>query len=122
MNRKIISIGLIILFVNVAHPHVSFAEQAYGCFVGQDATGGQAVLRLAAERYGDYYEVYGTIASAAIGQMRVKADGWSGAGRMFYRHEYENGAMYIKIVNYTGTSFTLEVEGYGSFPFQRTNC
>ena len=80
------------------------------------------MLLLAQERYGDYYGIFGVIRSAAIGTMQVKADGWSGAGRMFRGHEYESGALYIQISDYTGSSLVLSVEGYGSFPFQMTRC
>ena len=97
-------------------------QQEQGCFVGRDHTGGSAMLWLAAERYGNYYEIFGTIRSAAVGTLRLKADGWSGAGRMFRGHEDESGALFIQISNYTGSSLHLSIEGYGSFPFQRTRC
>lgn len=98
------------------------AQQAAACYVGRDYTGGEARLEVVAERYGDFFEIYGTLRSAAVGTMRLKADGWSGAGRLFRAHEYESGALYIRISQYTGQSFVLEVEGYGSYPFQQTAC
>lgn len=114
--------GLAVLAFLATWSGFTQAEQAQGCFVGRDYTGGTAVLQLVAERYGDYYEVFGTVRSNAVGMMRVKADGWSGAGRMFRGHEYEGGALYIQISDYTGSSLVLSVEGYGSFRFRRTRC
>ncbi len=103
-------------------PGFAQGQQEQGCFVGSDHTGGSAMLRLAAERYGEYYEIFGTVRSAAVGTMQLKADGWSGAGRMFQGHEYEGGARYIQISDYTGSSLVLSVEGYGSYSFRRTRC
>ncbi len=108
---------LIVAFAGAAR-----AQQAQACYVGQDYQGGQAILRLFSERIGDYFEIYGVFQSAAAGTMQLKADGWSGAGRMFRGHEYEADAIYIKISDYTGASLVLGVEGYGRFPFQQTPC
>ena len=98
------------------------AQQAQACYVGEDYQGGPAILRLVSERIGDSFEIYGVFQSAAVGTMQLKADGWSGAGRMFRAHEYEAGAIYIRISEYTGASFVLAVEGYGRFPFRQTAC
>ncbi len=122
MIKHIVPLALSALVLAGALAAPSRAQEHVGCFVGRDATGGTAMLQLSAEKYGDFFEVYGVVRSAAIGQMQLKADGWSGAGRMFYRHEYEGGAMYIQISDYTGSSLVLSVEGYGNFPFQRTRC
>ena len=58
----------------------------------------------------------------ANGVFQLKADGWSGAGRMFRRYEGEADALYISITDYTGSSLMLHVEGFGSFPFQAVAC
>lgn len=93
-----------------------------GCFVGADATGQPARLRLTAERYGDYYEIFGQIATTSFGSLRIKADGWSGAGRMFRNHEGEAGAIYISISDFSAAGLMLQVDGYGSFPFRTIGC
>ena len=100
-------VSVIILFVlsALALQGPAAAQQAQACYVGQDYQGGQATLRLISERYGDSFEIYGTFRSAAVGTMQLKADGWSGAGRMFRGHEFESGAIYIQISEYTGQSF-----------------
>lgn len=98
------------------------AETSQGCFSGRDATGQPAWMALTAERYGDYYEIYGQISTTGSGTFLIKADGWSGAGRMFRRHEGEADALYIMITDYTGNSLVLEVEGYGRFPFRAVSC
>ncbi len=98
------------------------AQQAQACYIGEDYQGGQAILRLVSERIGDSFEIYGVFQSAAVGTLQLKADGWSGAGRMFRGHEYESGAIYIQISDYTGSSLVLGVEGYGRFPFRQSAC
>jgi hypothetical protein len=121
--QKIFRLTLSLLIAAAAAwPNLARAQQQQACYVGQDYQGGQAILRLVSERYGDSYEIYGVFQSAAVGTMQLKADGWSGAGRMFQSHEYESGAIYIQISDYTGSSFVLAVEDYGRFPFQQTNC
>lgn len=98
------------------------AETRTGCFAGADATGQPARMILTAERYGDYYEVFGQIATASFGNLRIKADGWSGAGRMFRNHEGEAGAIFISISDFSAAGLMLHVDGYGSFPFRTTGC
>ncbi|MBK6512382.1 MAG: hypothetical protein IPG06_24995 [Haliea sp.] len=98
------------------------AQTQQGCFSGLDATGQPAWIALTAERYGDYFEIYGQIKTTANGVFQLKADGWSGAGRMFRRYEGEADALYISITDYTGSSLMLHVEGFGSFPFQAVAC
>lgn len=98
------------------------AESVRGCFAGRDASGQPARMSLTAERYGQYYEVFGQISTTSFGVFRIKADGWSGAGRMFRNHEGEAGAIYIKISDYSGSSLVLHVDGYGRFPFQAVAC
>ncbi len=108
---------LIVAFASTAR-----AQQAQACYMGEDYQGGQAILRLVSERIGDFFEIYGLFQSAAVGTMQLKADGWSGTGRMFRSHEYETGAIFIQISDYTGASLVLGVEGYGRFPFRQTPC
>ncbi len=98
------------------------AQQSQGCFVGRDFQGAPAQMVLRAERYGDSFEVFGRISSANIGAMQIKADGWSGAGRMFRRHEYEGDAIYIRISDYSASGLVLHVDGFGSFPFRGVAC
>ena len=98
------------------------AQQSQDCFVGRDLQGAPAQMVLQAERYGDFFEVFGRIASTNIGAMQIKADGWSGAGRMFRRHEFEGDAMFIQISDYTAFGLVLHVDGFGSFPFRTVAC
>lgn len=122
MLKKLVVSGLSALVLITGGPEIAQGQQQQGCFLGQDHTGGSAALWLSTERYGDYYGLLGALRSAAVGTMRIKADGWSGSGRMFRRHEYESGALYIQISDYTGSSLVLWVEGYGRFPFRKTRC
>lgn len=98
------------------------AQQWSGCFAGADANGAPAHLALQAERYGEYFEVWGTVASASVGVLRLKADGWSGAGRMFRNHEGEAGATYIELLDFTGAGLVLRIDGWGDFPFRAAPC
>jgi hypothetical protein len=98
------------------------AQTQQGCFSGQDATGQPAFIALTAERFGEYFEIYGQISTTSNGVFQLKADGWSGAGRMFRQYEGEAGAQYINISDYTGSSLMLHVEGFGSFPFRAVSC
>lgn len=118
---RCVSFSILLLFTSLVSGTLS-AQTSHGCFAGQDASGQPAWMALTAERYGDYYEVYGQVSTTGFGEFRIKADGWSGAGRMFRRHEGEADAVYIKITDYTGSSLVLHVEGYGSFPFTVTPC
>jgi len=114
--------GLIITIYATLLSMTLAAETTRGCFAGLDTTGQRAWITLTAERYGDYYEVYGQVTTTSNGVYRIKADGWSGTGRLFRRHEGESGAVYIKITHYTGASLVLHVQGLGSFPFQAVSC
>jgi hypothetical protein len=58
------------------------AQTQQGCFSGLDATGQPAWIALTAERYGDYFEIYGQITTTTNGIFQLKADGWSG-GRSY---------------------------------------
>jgi hypothetical protein len=125
MSRNIsalVRIGIAVIVFGWLAIAPAEAQRQHGCFVGRGHTGQPTYLRLVAERYRNSYEIYGTISSAAIGTMRIKADGWSGAGRLFSRHEFEGGALQIRITNYTGTGLSLWVERYGTFGFRRTRC
>lgn len=122
MLKNLVVSTLAALVLMTGWPGIAQAQQQQGCFVGRDHTGGSAALWLSTERYGDYYGILGALRSVTVGTMRIKADGWSGAGRMFRGHEYESGALYIQISDYTGSSLVLWVEGYGRFPFRKTRC
>jgi len=112
---------LLIVFTFL-HSNNSSADQSAACFVGKDQHGDTARMELRAERVNNYFEISGRVMSPNIGIMRLKAGGWSGAGRMFYKHEYDNSAIFIKITNYSDSGFTLEVNGMGYFPFYTTAC
>ncbi len=118
--QRLLRFTLVFLIAAFAGP--ARAQQAQACYLGEDYQGGPAILRLVSERIGDSFEIYGVFQSAAVGTMQLKADGWSGAGRMFRSHEYESGAIYIQISDYTGAGLVLGVEGYGRFPFRQTAC
>jgi hypothetical protein len=100
----------------------TLAEERTGCFAGQDQQGASARMALRSERYGEYFEISGNVSSPNIGVVSIKADGWSGAGRMFVNHEYESGALYIRITEYSEAGFVLVVDGYGRFPFHPVAC
>jgi|AACY02.2.fsa_nt_gi hypothetical protein len=92
------------------------------CFEGRDHRGAPATLRLAVERAGRIAEIHGVLASPNIGAMRIKADYGSGAGRAFYRHEYETGAIFVTLRPSSGQGVVLEADGYGRFPFRAAAC
>lgn len=121
-RRPALASVLIAMLAASAGPKAGVAQQTRDCFVGEDQYGAPVRMILQAERYGDSFEVYGRLQSQNIGTMQLKADGWSGEGRMFRDHEYEGGAVYIEILNYTGSSLVLNVGGYGSFPFRASPC
>ena len=120
--RSVFASVLIATFATGIAPSDGVAQPAESCFVGQDQFGAPVRMLLQVERYGDYFEVFGRLQSQNIGTMQLKADGWSGAGRMFRNHEYEGGAVFIEISNYTGSSLVLNVDGYGSFQFRAAPC
>lgn len=100
----------------------SAAQQSQGCFSGTDAAGAPARMVLQVERYGEFFEVWGQVSSQTIGVMQIKADGWSGAGRLFRRYEDESGSLYIQISDFNAQGLVLRVEGYGQFPFRAVPC
>jgi hypothetical protein len=100
-------------------PVPATAQQWSACFAGQDYTGAPTQIAVFAERYNDWFEIGGQM---NIGLMRFKADGHSGAGRLFSGHEYESGALYIQVLDLNENLFVLEVEGYGVSQFRRANC
>ncbi len=112
----------LLVTVTLTAPLATSAQQR-GCFVGVDQLGQPAGVILQVERFGDWFEISGQIHSTGTGQTyQFKADGHSGAGRLYSRHEYEAGAVYIQVLELTETDFILEVEGYGVFRFQRRPC
>jgi hypothetical protein len=98
------------------------AQQAGGCFAGTDFTGQPVRMELVAEQIGELFEIYGILMGPGIGSMQLKADGWSGVGRLFRGHEFEADALYIQLSDFTGTSVVLTVEGYGTVPFSAIGC
>ncbi|GEM_PF-6976270 len=115
--RTALSLSLLLLSFTAA------AAQQSGCFSGRDHLGQPARVFLTAERHGDWFEIYGQIYATGTGQVyRFKADGHSGAGRVYSRHEYESGAAYIQIRQLDQAVFVVEVDGYGVFRYQRSSC
>ena len=101
----------------------SLAEQWSGCYVGSDLVGGQAFAAVGAERYNNWFEIMGRIQSTGMGRVyNFKADGHSGAGRLYVGHEYESGAVYVQIKDLSDRQFVLEVEGHGVLQLSRTSC
>jgi len=121
MRREVLA-SCLVLGLAGAFAGEAPAQAGPSCFVGRDATGAPADLILQAECYGEFYEIYGRVTSRGVGMLQIKADGWSGAGRMFRHHEGEAGALYIQITDYTGAGLVLHVEGHGSFRFQAVPC
>lgn len=104
-------------------PREVTAEERSGCFAGADLLGGVATAYVTAEWYANYFEIFGNINSTSLGQTyRFKADGHSGAGRIFINHEYESGAMYMWVRDLSEARFILEVEGYGLLSLSRAQC
>ena len=98
-------------------------QKRSGCYLGKDHFGSSAKVFVTVERYGDWFEVAGQIRSTGAGRIyRFKADGHSGAGRLYTQHEFESGAVYINVLDLTETTFVLQVESYGVFHFQRARC
>lgn len=94
-----------------------------GCFIGKDSLGQPAKAFVNIERYGDWFQIHGQIYSSGENQIyRFNVDGHSGAGRLFQRHEYEAGAVYMDILTLSEKEFVFKVEGYGHFVFRRSPC
>ena len=112
------------LLLSIAVPNSNaLAQQQSGCFAGQDYLGYPAKAFVNVERYGDWFQIYGQIYSSGTNTMyRFSVDGHSGAGRLYQRHEYESGAVYMDILNLTENEFVFELESYGRFLFERTQC
>lgn len=99
------------------------AQQQSGCFVGKDHLGYPSKVYVSVERYNNWYEVAGQIYSSGANRVyKFKADGHSGAGRLYEGHEYESGALYISVQKLTESNFVLQVESYGVFYFRRARC
>ncbi len=112
-----------VTIVSVAFAVGALAQQQSGCFAGRDHLGAPAKVYVSVERYGDWFEIAGQIYSSGANQIyNFKADGNSGAGRLFGGHEYEAGALYISVQNLTEAEFVLQVESYGVFRFRRSQC
>lgn len=113
---------IVILGAAIAASPEAAAQQRSGCFAAKDHLGYPAKVFVKVERYRDWFEITGQIHSTGAGRIyRFKADGYSGKGRLYERHEYESGAVYID-VQLTETDFVLQVESYGVFHFRRVRC
>lgn len=110
------------LAVLASDPGRADAQQWSACFAGRDHLGQPTHVVVLVERYNDWFEIAGQITSSSVGRLRFKADGHSGAGRMFSGHEHEAGGVYIDVLDLNDAAFVLEVEGYGVFRFQRSRC
>ncbi len=114
---------LVFLCVSISSIEPALAQQQSGCFTGKDLDGYTVNAFVSVEQYGDWFQIYGQIYSAAENILyKFSADGHSGAGRMYQNHEYEAGAMYIDISNLTEQGFELNIDSYGSVSLQRTEC
>lgn len=114
---------VIILGAAIAAGPKAIAQQQSGCFIGKDHLGYPAKVYISVERYEDWYEIAGQIYSSGANRVyRFKADGHSGAGRLYGGHEYEAGALYINVQELTESDFVLQVETYGIFYFRRARC
>lgn len=123
--RTATNVTLLAAFLSAAASisHEAQAQQQSGCFAGPNQFGKPAKVFLAVERWGDWFQINGQIYSSGANRLyRFGADGHSGAGRLYERHEYEAGAAYINVRTLTESDFVLEVEGYGVFHFKRTSC
>ncbi len=115
------SFFIVLTFFGVTAP--VYSQQWSGCYLGRDHLGHAAWASVSAERYGAWFEIFGHIQSGGTGQAyRFKADGHSGAGRLYSRHEYEAGAVYINVLDLSQSDFVLQVEGFGTFRFRRSPC
>jgi hypothetical protein len=122
-TSTISSLFAVLLGAAIATSHEGWAQQQSGCFERPDQFGQPAKVFLAVERWGDWFQITGQIYSSGANRLyRFGADGHSGAGRLYERHEYEAGAAYINVRTLTESDFVLEVEGYGVFHFKRTGC
>ena len=125
MIRHTIPLLLVVVTLGsvVAASTKAGAQQQTGCFIGKDHFGYPAKVKIQVEHYGDWYEIAGQIYSSGANRIyNFKADGHSGAGRLFEGYEDEAGALYISVQALTETNFALEVESYGVFNFRRTRC
>lgn len=114
---------IVIFGAAIAAGSKAIAQQQNGCFIGKDHLGYPAKAYVSVEHYGDWYEIAGQIYSSGANRVyRFKADGHSGAGRLYGGHEYEAGALYISLQKLTDSDFVLQVESYGIFYFRRTRC
>jgi hypothetical protein len=114
---------VLVIFIAINTPVYVKAEERSGCFAGSDLQGGTATAYVIAEWFGEYFEIYGNIYSTSFGQTyRFKADGHSGAGRLFVNYEYESGARYIWVRSLTEANFFLDVENYGQLVLNRIPC
>ena len=119
---RILLVVVILVLAFAVGPNAT-AQQQSGCFVGKDHFGHPAKVYISVERYGEWYEVAGNIYSSGANRVyKFKADGQSGAGRLYEGHEYESGALYISVQKLTETDFVLQVESYGVFYFRRARC
>ncbi len=116
-------LAVFLLSIIVVPGDDAFAQQQSGCFAGRDYLGYPAKAFVNVERYGDWFQIHGQIYSSGTNTAyRFSVDGHSGAGRLYQRHEYESGAIYMDILNLTETEFLFELESYGKFLFKRTQC
>ncbi len=113
--------AIVVAAMSVATPATA---QSIHCYQGSDYTGAPAEIRLQVQQFVTFAEIYGVIQSRAIGTMQLKADFASGAGRAFYRHEYEGGAVFINFTQVSPdySAFVLDVQDFGRYPFTRTAC
>ncbi|TDJ72389.1 MAG: hypothetical protein E2O38_04870 [Proteobacteria bacterium] len=121
--RVIFAVFAIAVTIVALTAQTVFAQQQSGCFAGSDHLGSPAKVFVSVERYGDWFQISGQIYSSGANSIyNFTADGHSGAGRLYQRHEYESGALYVQVQNLTETDFVLGVESHGVFHFRRASC
>jgi hypothetical protein len=118
-----ILLGVVVFAATITISPKATAQQQRGCFIGKDHLGYPATVYVSFEKYRNSSKITGKIYSS--GTKRVysfTADGYSGAGRLYERYEYEASALYISVKQLTKTDFVLQVESIGVFNFRRTRC
>jgi hypothetical protein len=118
-----ILLGVVVFSATIAISPNATAQQRSGCFIGKDHLGYPAKVYVKFEKYGNSSIITGKIYSSGTKrEYSFNADGYSGAGRLYERYEYEASALYISVKQLTEANFILQVEPIGVFNFRRTSC
>ncbi|MGF1446625.1 MAG: hypothetical protein ACFBRM_10550 [Pikeienuella sp.] len=120
-RRQIVPIFFLAAAICAGGATPALSETSRRCFVGQDAGGGAVRMALEEFRARHFWEYTGRVSSTTAGVWQIKADGHSGAGRIFKRHEYDNTARFIQLTR-RGEGVSLAVEGWGTVILGPTRC